>query len=124
MLNQKFSSGTKKEKWELGEAEKESGRREKKSVEDRGGEGIGREERKGTEGPLSKRLYKWSDTFDHAIYRNHVREAREKKTRGRKMSRDWGNKKGKACKIPPAGRPAGNLCHPCAVGSGDLELDG
>ena len=50
MLNQKFSSGTKKEKWELGGAEKESGRREKKSVEDRGGEGRGREERKGTEG--------------------------------------------------------------------------
>ena len=44
MLNQKFSSGTKKEKWELGGAEKESGRREKKSVEDRGGEGRGREE--------------------------------------------------------------------------------
>ena len=24
---------------------------------------------------------------------NHVREAREEKTRGRKMSRDWGNKR-------------------------------
>ena len=87
MLNQKFSSGTKKEKWELGGAEKESGRREKKSVEDRGGEGRGREERKGTEGPLSKRLHKWSAGRRIARRRRSERR-RKRRTEGREGRED------------------------------------
>ena len=87
MLNQKFSSGTKKEKWELGGAEKESGRREKKSVEDREGEGRGREERKGTEGPLSRRLHKWSAGRRIARRRRSERR-RKRRTEGREGRED------------------------------------
>ena len=56
------------------------------------------------------------NTFDHAIYLQSCEGSEGRKNKRKKDEQRLGKQKGKARKIPPAGRPAGNLCHPGAVG--------